>query len=445
MSFPRSESTTKTGRRLKYLAFAAALFGLPGLAIADETFVLRTTVNIPGNAFVSGDISFVDPALDRYFFADRSNAAIDVINTNSKAIHQIGVGLFAGFHGNNDFAGPNGVLTVHQSARHHDRDHDADDRGSAQLWVGDAPHGTDTFSTVKVLSYPAGNLLHDISTGGLKRADEGCWDPEHHLVLYANDADSPPFISFISTDTYTVVGKIVFDGGSGAGHGPNATNGIEQCQWDERENAFYMNLPEVNGPGDDSAPGVVVVMSPHTLQVTQSFTIPLANCAGPQGMAIGPGKQILLGCNAPSPAIPPATTGVRNSAIINEENGHVIATLAGLGGADEVWFNPGDGHYFLGDSAATPNRIIGVVDSTEQSADHSIIISSATPSTNKGSHSVAADQERNEVYVPIPNNAGGSICPNMAIGCIAIFGPKGRDDHPVFVRRGDDDDGRWNH
>ena len=58
-------------------------------------------------------------------------------------------------------------------------------------------------------------------------------------------------------------------------------------------------------------------------------------------MAIGPQNQILLGCNGPSPS------GHRNSIIINGNSGAVLAVLPDLGGADEVWFNESDGHYFV--------------------------------------------------------------------------------------------------
>jgi hypothetical protein len=36
-------------------------------------------------------------------------------------------------------------------------------------------------------------------------------------------------------------------------------------------------------------------------------------------------------------------------------------------------------------------------------------------------HSVAADPISNEVFLPIPNNAGSAICPVPANGCVAVF------------------------
>jgi len=41
--------------------------------------------------------------------------------------------------------------------------------------------------------------------------------------------------------------------------------------------------------------GVAVI--DHTGKVETTFVIPVAQCSSPQGMAIGPDHQILLGCN----------------------------------------------------------------------------------------------------------------------------------------------------
>ncbi len=49
------------------------------------------------------------------------------------------------------------------------------------------------------------------------------------------------------------------------------------------------------------------------MKIEQTFTIPLASCAGPQGMALGPDGQILLGCNAPGPS------GNNPTAVIRDE------------------------------------------------------------------------------------------------------------------------------
>ncbi len=384
-------------------------------AAADEVFTATSAITLPNGQNVrSFDISFVDPVLGLYILADRTNKTVDVIDTDTNTVlTQLAAGMFTGTApcnppaGANDCAGPNGVLTVNHR----------------EVWVGDGN------STIKVIDLFNQKVTHTIPTcspfpacaPAAKRADELCFDPRDQLVLMANDAATPsPFITFIPTrgpNAYKVVKTITMDGTHGT---PNATNGIEQCQWSRRTGKFYLNIPEVNGPGDDSKPGAVLVISPETMEIEKTFNIPLDKCAGPQGMAIGPDEQILLGCNASL-----------SSVIINERSGKVIATLPNEGGPDEVWFNDGDDHYFLARSAAVgPHQLLGVVDARDHHEDQSVPIALAG---RPNAHSVAADPVLNQVYVPIPaghssvcSSAGGSD----AHGCIAVFTTT-TDDRPV--------------
>ena len=174
--------------------------------------------------------------------------------------------------------------------------------------------------------------------------------PKDNLIMIASPAETPPFVTFISTTSYKVVGTLVFDGKKG--NGPNATNGLEQCGWSPSSGKFYQNVPAIDGPaGEDSVPGAVAVINPKNMKVERLFPIPLEDCAGPQGMAIGPNDQILEGCNAASP------NGHRNTVVLSQKNGSILAVLQDLGGADEVWFNEGDGHYII-PSCNTPCRTI---------------------------------------------------------------------------------------
>ena len=402
----------RTARSLScvaYCAVAGALLGLPGPAAADETFVLKQTITITGAVLHSFDISWVDPYIHSYLLGDRSNKAVDVIDTRSKAQSKLAAGAFVGFTGNNDTSGPNGVLSFYN-------------HGTTEVWAGDGN------STVKVIDFKTGNILHTIPTNGLERADELCYDPADHLIQIANDAEADvaghaPFISFIPTEgphAYTVVKQIQF---------PEATNGIEQCQWNPRNGLIYLNLPEVHGTGADTTDGQVVVIDPRRMDVIARFNVPVTQCAGPQGMAIGPEPQILLGCNAVSQ--PPGSG--QNAGIMDERTGRLIKVLPNVGGADEVWFNPGDGHYFLADGSGIVQEQVGVVNSLSGQEDAAILI--AKPPGAGRAHSVAADLATNQAYVPIPDNAGSTICPTVTSGCIAIFGPSGRDDPPVFAGR----------
>jgi hypothetical protein len=210
---------------------------IAGVAVADEVFAPTAAISVGPNGISSFDISFVDGAIGIYVLADRTNQAVDVVDTGTNSlVKQLGAGTFVGFTGNNDTSGPNGALIT---ANHR------------EVWAGDGP-GTGT-STVKVFDLQTGALTHTINTNGERRADELCEDPRNHVIQIANDAEADvaghfPYVSFISTESYTVLGTIVMDGGTGKGHGPLATNGIEQCQWNPHNGKIYLNLPEVNGP-----------------------------------------------------------------------------------------------------------------------------------------------------------------------------------------------------
>src|SRR5262249_5813902 len=147
-----------------------------------------------------------------------------------------------------------------------------------------------------------------VSTGGVNRVDEMCFDSNDFIGFVANNADDPPFITAVDAFTHEIIGQIFFNGSSGT---PVASNGIEQCQFNPRDGKIYVAVPEIcpDGqtpgspacPGDNSASGAVSRINPLTLQVEATAVIPHDLCAGPQGLAIGPVVrnfgQMLTGCN----------------------------------------------------------------------------------------------------------------------------------------------------
>lgn len=404
-----------------FVTAASLLIGTA--ASADEVFKATTAITLPGgNKVTSFDISFVDPVIGLYLLADRTNKVVHVVDTTTNTVLAELTSSFAGATPSNDNAGPDGVITV----------------GHREVWAGDGP------SEIKVIDLFSQQTTHVISTGGAKRADELCLDPRDHVVLMANDAESPfPFVSFVSTVNYSVLGRLTMDGTVASGGtiaSPKATNGIEQCQWDRRTGKFYVNIPEVNGPGNDTQPGAVVVISPETMQIEAVHTIPISKCAGPQGMAIGPDNQILLGCNDPNKTVP-------STVVINDRSGAVIATVAGEDGADEITFNDGDSQYFLANSGGANPQFLGVIDADGEGgirADQNVPTGMPNTKTSPHgtAHSVAADPVMNQVYVPIPSTAGGNVCSSAGgsdtLGCIAVFTSSGRDDRMADRDRGHD-------
>jgi hypothetical protein len=431
----------------------------------DEVFQVKTVIQVPGaTSFFSFDISWFDFQLNKYFLADRNNKAIDVIDPENLGggVTQFPNPGFAGVNaGGNDFSGPDGVLTANKST---------------ELWVGDSP-GKVWIMNAKTGAIPATLgpqkvpnpiVLTNPQTGKpqTSRADELCYDPNNNVIMIASPAEGPkPFVTFISATTYKVLGTLVFDGKAA----PNATNGIEQCQWSPRTELFYQNVPEVDGPGNDTAPGKVAVIDPKKMTVKKSFTIPLDACAGPQGMAIGPDDQILLGCNAAGP------DGHRNSVVINENNGTILKHLPNLGGADEVWFNKDDGHYSISScntpcrtvpvtGATTGPELLGIVDANGLRLDHTVttaeqngLTSSTVGGNPRTAHSVAAGG--NLIFLPLPAVGGNvpqfdpSLCdsfddsiarvgnPTSLTGCIVVLRAKGdKDDRSRVAHERDRDD-----
>jgi len=462
---------SRTLKLVSSVGAVAAVIAFGGSALSqeghghDEVFTKTRTITITGpksgNPLVSFDISWFDAGLDRYYLADRSNKSVDVVippSTVPSDQFQPGTG-FVGLRGktaagavcgpptntttciaSNDISGPDGVLTL-------------DNNGVKQLWVGDGNSRVWVLNptTGAVLTLP-NNAPNPIPTSANNpnRADELCFDSADKLVMVANNADDPPFASIISTETFTVVGKIVFDGTNGA---PKSTNGAEQCQWSPRTGLFYINIPGVKNPDDGT--GVTAVINPkigtapNVGKVVNVFPIPVDDCAAPQGMAVGPDKQILLGCNGPSP------DGNFNTVVINENSGAVIKKLPNEGGNDEVWFNPGDGHYFgAGGQIPFPlQEQLNIIDSAGKRPDQ-IIPTGTNCNTTRRAHSVAADPNTNEVYLPVPPEIGtfsqtctkaapffeSGLCPEPAtgqpeMGCVAVFAPVGKNDHPRTVQQ----------
>src|SRR5579862_2954469 len=174
-----------------------------------SAYKLLTTIHLPGG-LTAFDISWVDSEAGRFYLADRGNPTstppvpprVDVISTkHNRYLFSI-----------TGFAGPNGVVTVHQGD-----DDELDQPNAGQLWVGD----NDSTAKVVDLALPFA-VPFSVSTGGKARADELAFDPRDRVILIANDRDTPPFVTFISTTSRTVKGKIVYDGTLG---NPKATAG----------------------------------------------------------------------------------------------------------------------------------------------------------------------------------------------------------------------------
>jgi hypothetical protein len=352
------------------LLFAAVLLIWAVATPADDDdpqgeYPLITTITTP-KPLASFDISWVDSESGRYYLADRGAAAVDVFDAERDTF-LYALGGFVGNIGRN-LSGPNGVVAIHKG---NDSFGDDDDRGRSELWAGDGvpPGGV---STVKVIDLSSKSIVADISTGGNHRADELAYDPADKIILIANDADVPsPFVTFISAESRTVLGKIFYNGKNGA---PNTTGGIEQPVWDRQRHRFYISIPSTVA----NANGEVDEIDPIAMKVTRVFPMTPVPLCGPAGLALLPGQRLITSCGV----------------VLSARTGATVATIPGASG-DEIWYNPGDDRVYFGTNP------MPVVDAESLTVVATI--------NDGGTHSVAADSENNHVFVP--SNAIGTATP----------------------------------
>jgi hypothetical protein len=341
---------------------------------------------VPGNA-LRFDISWVDQATARYYLAEGGNAAVDVFD----AENDLYLGRIGGFHGVGaagdpcgpiEGMGPNGVVVT------------ADNH----LWADDA-HGTVKVFDLTAAQPPFTNVMPvaTISTGATCRADEIGFDPQDHIIVVGNPEEHPPFATVISSDApYPVLGKIPFEGATG----------LEQPLWDPELKGGRMLL---SVPDEDGDKGKVVVLNlkdPKNPVIEATYSTP--HCGS--GLALGPAQHLLVGCGGGTPLL-----------ILNALTGKPITTVDRTQGADEVWYNPGDNHFYAPFGfGATPT--LSVIDAASGKV---ITNLPAGPAA----HSVTAYRGNNHIFVPIaiPNERAPADMCNVMFGfpekhgCIAVY------------------------
>ena len=437
-------------------------------APAPARLSLLTTIPINGTSaspttkLYSFDISWVDPTPfpghpnGLYYLADRSNAALDVIDIATETLfgqiggNGMGQANFKGDTGTTATSGPDGVAAAYPCIF-------AGDGDSRLLSF----NGAASFTTV--VSAP--------NTGGQRRVDELAIDPAPGqptgLVIAANNAEivAPGPFSTIYTynKTTCALSNPIRTTFSTLPGGHTNTNGIEQPVWEPMTQRFYVSLPEIDGPGDGT--GITGAVAQITTGGAIEKIYPINYCQ-PAGLTVGPNGNLLVGCNSvfdnsgkkctavvPSPnpesaaleineaqGAPATCTGgtaYPQSAICNPGQGctgNSLRSVFGVGGGDEVWFNSGDGNYYVTAGNNPIGPTFGVVNSSTNTLTQLVPtippVPATVPATPPGhsagtAHSIAASAANNHVYLPLPANnnytappAGSPACVQ---GCVAVF------------------------
>ncbi|MGH8327187.1 MAG: YncE family protein [Steroidobacteraceae bacterium] len=356
-------------------ATVASLSLLPATASAGSSadpLQRIGTLHVPGQPLAVFDIGYVNQD-GIYALADRSNGGLDFFSAATDKY----LGRADGFTGfdkakGTKLAGPNGVVAV----------------GAHEFWA------TDGDSSVKVVDARTMKVVASIPTNGKERTDEIAYDPRDHLVVAVNNADAPPFVTFISTRTRKVVGRLEL---------PHATDGAEQPLYDPITRLIYLSIPVVDKV---DANGAVAVISPQSHELVKM--LPVQKCM-PAGLALGPHDNLLLGCSDDG-----VDAGfAAHSVVMNARSGKIEADVP-AGGSDEVWSDMRNHRYYLAAVANKGGPALGVIDSL----DNDLI---TTIPTGPRAHSVAVDERTGKVFVPIQADPSMADCTQ---GCIAVFAPK---------------------
>ncbi|CAB3682023.1 hypothetical protein LMG27174_02717 [Paraburkholderia rhynchosiae] len=347
-----------------------------------------------------------------YYFTDRNNAALDVVDiptkTFVKAIKGSGSLAFAGLGpGPSSTAGPDGATPV-----------------GNLVYAGDV-------NSVKVVDPAAGAVLASIpvSTTGV-RADEGCLDATHGIFMISSPEEPTPFATFISTSTQTVIARVTFTDAAG-----KPTAGLEACVYDAASDNFYVNVDgsTANPHGElVKLPGTAIRAIPAG--ATQNYTTlagvamyPEGNC-DPTGLALGPGTDIAVGCRE-------ATTGAPLlMQIFNRANGALVASL-NAGGGDQLEYDAATNRYYnaasrwtaSGNASANGNcttaspckPVLTIVDAGSRGV-------VARLNTGNNAHSVAIDPATGLIFVPYSSATSPAGCPDCAAngfinGGVSVF------------------------
>jgi hypothetical protein len=396
---------------LATLALAACNGGSDHSSSGPKVVSKIAIPNIGPTSNFSFDLGTVDPRTGLFYFTDRNNKSVDVIDVRSRSlVRQIG-----GFSGcntgptcagaNNDKSGPNGVDVI---------------TGTPFIFVGDV-------NAVKVIDTTSNTVVKTISIGGNSglRADEGCFDPDHNLYMISSPAESPPFATFIDTTTQQVVARVLFtDPGTGPS-GP-ASAGLEACTYDHLTQSFYVNNDgsTANPRGElDVIPAAPILTGTPGAPVTLTIppvaagngwnAFPLGAC-DPTGLTLGPGTDILVSCRQGTFGEPLTLE------VLNRTTGQLLATI-NAGGADQIAYDPTTNRYYVAASRWTPNGTssgascggtnapctptLFIIDAATRQVLHSL-------TTGNNAHSVAVDTADQLVFMPYSSAASPAGCIN---------------------------------
>ena len=122
--------------------------------------------------------------------------------------------------------------------------------------------------------------------------------------------------------------------------------------------------------------------------------------------AVGGGGNMLVGCG-----------NVGTQAVLLRPNGTLLATVPGLGGTDELWYDPLTKRFYVtGNNGTNNTRFFAVVD------ENGNILQIVNLPATTSAHSITVDPLTGDIFVPLAGTAALNPCPaGFGLGCIEVF------------------------
>jgi len=350
-------------RKLATMTLATAMLAALALAQTRQTTLVKgSPTNYGTNGF---DISWIDNSTQKYYLADRTNNAIDLVDAATDT--------FLGFIGKGQYTGSKPCPGQPKDLRHCSGPNGVVTDNFGHVWAGDGEGNIIEADAMR----PGTAVIRKIPTGGKFRVDELAYDPIDQILMASSDGDSPPFLTFVSAKDGSVFGRYKY---------PAEQDGMEQPAWARETGWFYQNVP--------GAKNRIDVFDPHKLpNPVKSFPV---ECKGGvldltlSGLDVGPNGRLIAVCGSVGGVSIDARTGQTHKPIPQGAN------------SDQVWYDSGTNSYYFAHAAA------GTAGSSAASAGVVSVVDAATeqlvadiPIQGAGVHSVAVNARNKHVFVPV--------------------------------------------
>lgn len=343
---------------------------------------LVCTIAVPDHlaAITSTGKSWIDEHSGTYYLADRSNAALLLVDV---ATHTW-AGEITGFEG----AGPNGVgpSSLVEGRK-------------GELWVSDGN------SMLRVVDLRSGTIIASVSTAiaacgdACDRTNEIAYDPSHKIVVVSNPSPAgiDGYLTFVSANPpYPVLGHLSLGPGT-----------LEGQVWVPKLQRFL--VPMQNPPGRGP---FIAVVNPVTMESEAEHQYTCASGGGNNNLQLGPNNNLLTQlCGSPT--------------ILDVRTMEILNVISEVGTGDQDLYNPGDHRFYVFGTDRAPGgaglQSLGVIDAKTGTWQQNVTLV-------RGAY-MAAYMKTNEVLARVQVNAGivanpatdDTACEVKGRGCIAVF------------------------